>query len=221
MTAEVICGDCRELLAGLPKAALYLTDPPYGISVKTNYKTRKRGSLARCNDFVPIIGDDKPFDPSHLLGLGRTVLFGANHYADKLPASPSWLIWDKLDGLRSKRELGFNDQADCEIAWTNLGGPARILSHRWMGAMKGSEQTERRVHPTQKPVVLMRRIVEQFTQPDDLVIDPYCGSGSTGVACVQAGRRFIGIELNPSYVEIARKRIAQAQSQGDLLTGAA
>lgn len=214
MSAEIIHGDCLDVLPTLPHDwALVLTDPPYGIAVKTNYRERKRAALAQCNDFAPIHGDDKPFDPSHLLGLGRLILFGGNHYADKLPASPSWIVWDKLDGLTSKRDFGFNDQADCEIAWTNVGGPARVIPHRWMGAMKGSEHGERRVHPTQKPVWLMARLIEQFTEPGELVLDPYAGSGSTGVACVQAGRRFIGIEREAAYVEIARKRIADAQAQ--------
>lgn len=214
MSAEIIHGDCRELLASVPVPSLMLTDPPYGISVQTNYRERQRTALAMCNNFAPIIGDDKPFDPGHLIATGwRMILFGANHYAERLPSSPSWIIWDKLDGLTSKREFGFNDQADCEIAWTNLGGPARVIPHRWMGAMKGSEHTERRVHPTQKPVWLMARLIEQFTKPGDLVFDPYAGSGSTGVACVQTGRRFIGVEREAAYVEIARRRIAEAQSQ--------
>jgi site-specific DNA-methyltransferase (adenine-specific) len=210
MTWSVHEGDCRVILPTLERAGLVLTDPPYGISLKTNYKSRKRTALATCNDFPPVHDDDKPFDPSHLLGLGRVILFGANHYADKLPPSATWLVWDKLGGLTSKRALGFNDQADCELAWSNLGGPARLLSHRWMGAMKASERTSRRVHPTQKPVALMARLIETFTQPGDLVIDPYCGAGSTGVAAVQTGRRFIGIEIEAAYCAIARKRIAEA-----------
>lgn len=211
MTAEVIHGDCLEVMQGIDPAtvALVLTDPPYGVGVRTNYFTRGRtGPKSRCNNFTPLHGDDRRFDPSPLFRFHRLILFGANHYADKLPTSPSWIVWDKLNGLTSKRGFGFNDQSDCEMAWTNLGGPARLIPHRWMGALKESEYRDRRVHPTQKPVWLMARLIEQFTKQGDIVLDPYAGSGSTGVACVQTGRRFIGIESEAEYCEIARRRIA-------------
>lgn len=208
-------GDCLEILPTLGDKSVdaIITDPPYGIAVKTNYAQRGRRALAECNDFAPIIGDNAPFDPSPFLKYKTIVLFGGNYYADRLPISGGWVVWDKLDGLESKREWGFNDNSDCELIWTNVGNAARIISHRWMGAMKGSENAERRVHPTQKPVSLMKRIVNQYTQEGDTILDPYMGSGTTGVACVQLGRNFIGIEIDPTYFEIAQKRIAAAQQQ--------
>jgi site-specific DNA-methyltransferase (adenine-specific) len=198
--------DCREILAALPMPDLLLTDPPYGIDYRTS---SSRSALAVSNDFAPVHGDDTPFDPAHLLAYGRVVLFGANHYADKLPASPSWIVWDKLDGLTSKREIGFNVSADCEMAWTNLGGPARLIPLRWIGLMKGTERDERRVHPTQKPVALMARIISAHTEPGHLVLDPYMGAGSTLVAAKTLGRRAIGIEIEERYCEIAAKRLSQ------------
>ena len=213
MDYRLIHGDCLEVLPTLAGIDAVITDPPYGMRLQTNYKTRKRTALASCNDFPPIVGDDKPFDPTHLLGFSRVVLFGANYYADKLPRSGAWLVWDKLNGLTSKRPLGFNDNSDCELIWTNAGNAARIIRHRWMGAMKGSEFGERRVHPTQKPVALMVQIVEGYTRPGDLVVDPYMGSGSTGIACIQTGRRFVGVEIDPYYFDIARQRIEQAAAQ--------
>jgi DNA modification methylase len=99
------------------------------------------------------------------------------------------------------------------LAWTNLGGPVRILSHRWKGMLKDSEKDEVRVHPTQKPVALMARIIELFTQPGDLVVDPYMGSGPTGVAAMRLGRRFAGCEIEPAYFATAERRIAQAAAQ--------
>lgn len=113
-------GDCREILPTIDPAtvALVLTDPPYGVKERTNRKEVGRSNLAECNDFPPVYGDDEVFDPAHLLRFKRLVLFGGNYYAGQLPASPSWIVWDKRDGMTS------NDNADVELAWTNLGGPA-------------------------------------------------------------------------------------------------
>lgn len=201
-------GDCREITAWLA-ADVLVTDPPYGIALRTNYAQRKRTALALCNDFPPIFDDDRPFSPVHLLAAGKpSVMFGANHYADSLPASPTWLVWDKLDGLTSKREVGFNDQADVELAWSNLGGPARLFRQRWMGAMKtGRDGQVRRRHPTEKPVELMTWVVQQC--PPGVIADPYMGSGTTLRAAKDLGRKAIGIEVDERYCEIAAKRMGQ------------
>jgi len=207
-------GDCLEVLPELEAGNVdaVITDPPYGMDTKTNYKARKRGALAECNDFEPIVGDSQPFDPLLLLVFPTIALFGANWYADRLPVSGAWIVWDKLDGLTSKRPIGFNDNSDCELVWTNKGNASRIIRHRWMGCMKASEHGQRRVHPTQKPIALMVNIIRHLTKLEAIVLDPYMGSGTTGVACVQTGRRFIGIEIDPGYFEIAKQRIIQAQS---------
>ena len=117
---------------------------------------------------------------------------------------------DKVDGLMSGREIGFNDQADVEMAWSNIGGPARVYKHRWMGAMKKSEQQDRRLHPTQKPVALMRWCLQRAgVRPGDLVLDPYMGSGPVLRAAKDMGLRVIGIELEERYCEIAARRLSQ------------
>jgi site-specific DNA-methyltransferase (adenine-specific)/modification methylase len=216
-------GDCRDVLAGIDPAtvALLLSDPPYGIGLDTANASRQRGrpvggrdgrqsAFAPANDYPPIHGDDEPFDPTHLLRFRRLILFGANHYADRLPASPSWLVWDKVAGLQSKRVLGFCDNADAELIWTNLGGPVRILRLQWSGLMKGTERGEARVHPTQKPVALLRWLIEHFTKPSDLVLDPYAGSGSTLRAALDTGRRCVGVEISEDYCRRAVARLAQA-----------
>lgn len=226
-------GDCRDLLAKIhdPKMIdLLLTDPPYGIGLHTDYANRgrgigmkigskiyrtdtPRGRLTQARNFKPIIGDGEPFDPDHLLRFPRLILFGGNFYADKLPISGGWIVWDKLDGLTSKRaeedKLGFCDNPDAELAWTNLGGSVRIVRHRWMGLLKGSERQENRQHPTQKPVFLMTRLILAYTEPGDIVLDPYMGSGSVLVACRQTGRLGIGIDLEPEYVEVGARRLEQ------------
>jgi site-specific DNA-methyltransferase (adenine-specific) len=208
--ATLYCGDCRDVLPttrGVVDAVV--SDPPYGIGF---VHSGKGGCLARSTSFggVAIAGDDRPFDPTPWLDFPTVVLFGANHFADKLPASSNWLVWDKRDGVCS------NDQADCEMAWTNLSGPARLTRHLWNGMLKASERGISRVHPTQKPVAVMEWVLNQTTNPNDVVLDPYMGSGTTGVAAIKAGRRFVGIEIDPTYFEIAVKRITAAVNEPDM-----
>ena len=209
--ATIYHGDCREVAAELWFGVdLLLTDPPYGISERCDRKGRKRGALAECNDFPPIFGDDGEFDPEPWLSFPKVVLFGANHYAHKLPPSASWVVWDKRDGLMSKRGDAFNDNGDAEMAWTNLGGPVRVISHRWMGMLKASERTEKRVHPTQKPVAVMRRLITDARAISGTVMDPFMGSGSTLLAASQLKTQAIGIEIDERYCEIAANRLANA-----------
>jgi site-specific DNA-methyltransferase (adenine-specific) len=210
---ELILGDCLDVLRTLPDNSVdaVVTDPPYGIAHPCNYAGRKRGALAPCNDWPDVHGDDRPFDPTPILELDvPTVLWGANHYADKLPPSGGWLVWDKErpDDL---------DQATCELAWTNCIKGVRRFRHLWNGMMRASEHGEN-YHPTQKPVALMRWVLQLKWMPRSgaTVLDPFMGSGTTGVACVQTGRNFIGIEIDPTYYAIAEKRIAEAQMQPPL-----
>ncbi|MPZ71415.1 MAG: hypothetical protein GEU71_18115 [Actinobacteria bacterium] len=194
----IIHGDCRDVLPQLEPVDLVLTDPPYGVAYKTS---SSRSVLAIAHDHPPVYGDDEPFDPSPLLVYERLIVWGGNHFADRLPASPTWLIWDKRCGLAQ------NDSADCEIAWSNLGGPARIYRHLWMGMLRDSEAGTS-YHPTQKPIALMRWCIEQADE-SDLILDPFMGSGTTLRAAKDLGRKAIGIEIEERYVEIAAKRLSQ------------
>ena len=201
------CGDCIEFMKALPDGCVdaVVTDPPYGINLDTNYKARGRGRLADCSDYPPIHGDDRPFDPSPWLNYPITALCGANYYADRLPPSPRWLVWDKRDGMAS------NNQADCELIWTNAKGPARVFRHRWNGMIKASERTARRCHPTQKPIALMAWVLDQVRVPSGgVVFDPFMGSGTTAVACIATGRHYIGCEISEDYCAIAERRIREA-----------
>lgn len=213
-------GDCRELLPSIDPAdvSLVLSDPPYGVSERTDRGTKGRGtggkgltSAVTCGayDFPPVYGDDKPFDPSHLLRFPRLILFGANHYADRLPPSPTWIVWDKLDGIEGKREIGFDDNADCELAWSNCGGPARLIPHRWKGLLRRDELRHPKWHPTQKPVLLMAKLITIYGTGQGEILDPYMGSGTTLRAAKDLNRRAIGIEVEERYCEIAAKRLAQ------------
>lgn len=190
-------GDCREWM---PEADVIVTDPPYGMGYQHGF--RKDGR-AMGNDGVTIVGDDKPFDPAPVLALGLpTVMWGGNHYADRLPAARGWLVWDKRDGD------GPTDQSDAELAWTNVLSVVRVYSARWRGAMRqGREQREGRVHVNQKPVALMAWVLEFM--PPGVVLDPFMGSGSTLVAAKNAARRAIGIEIEERYCEVAAQRCSQ------------
>ncbi len=196
--------DCRDILPLLELVDLVLTDPPYGVNIGTNYASRGMGKLAMNHDFSPIYGDDIPFDPSPLLRFENLILWGANYYASRLPDSGQWLIWDKRCGLV------LIDQADAELAWTRgtKGTVPRIYRHLWHGMLRDSEKTTKRVHPTQKPVSLMRWCLKFFPSAK-LILDPFMGSGTTLRAAKDLGRRAIGIEIKREYCEIAVERLHQ------------
>jgi site-specific DNA-methyltransferase (adenine-specific) len=206
----VIQGDCLELAKNLPRfdVCAIITDPPYGIDVPTDYASAKRGG----KDYAKVHGDDKPFDPSPWLGFPRVVLFGANHFASRLPDMDSWLVWHK----RLPNNADRNDQADVELAWSNIGGPARHFQHTWNGFLRDSEVGVERDHPTQKPIALMEWAIKQSTIPECLILDPYAGSGTTLVAAKKLGRHFLGFEISLEYCDIARKRLAAVDAQPSL-----
>jgi site-specific DNA-methyltransferase (adenine-specific) len=115
-----------------------------------------------------------------------------------------------LDGLTTdKRIVGVDDNGDVELAWSNCGGPPRLIPHRWKGLLRASEAGERVLHPTQKPVVLMRFLLEWRSQVGDLILDPYMGSGPVLRAAKDLGRKAVGIEIEEQYCEIAARRMGQ------------
>jgi site-specific DNA-methyltransferase (adenine-specific) len=199
LSATLYLGDCLHMLP--MKADALISDPPYGIGFAHG---GGGGCLAESTRFAgdAIMGDDAPFDPAPRLQYPIVVLWGGNHYASKLPDCACWLVWDKRDGVCS------NDQADCELAWTNL----------WNGMLKDSERGEQRVHPMQKPVIVMAWAMEQAKVPEGAtVLDPYMGSGTTGIACLRTGRNFVGIEKDQKHFATAVARLKCEANQGVLL----
>lgn len=210
--ATLYLGDCCAVLGDFPRAGAIVSDPPYGIG----FKASKLGGKGKHNvrNTKDVIGDDAPFDPAPWLGFSSTVIWGANHYAARLPHG-RWLAWDKLSGLAE-----YDSFSDVEFAWRNGRGKDRIFSHLWKGICKDSEKGgKERWHPTQKPVALMKWCIEPLAETT--IIDPYMGSGTTGVAAVELGRDFIGCEIDPTYFDIACRRIEDAQRQGNLFGEAA
>lgn len=204
--ATLYLGDCMDILPMLPKVDAVITDPPYGIN-ENSKKVASRGKLAAPKDYGHFDWDKAP-PTAELIGMilqagEYQALFGGNYFG--LPATSCWLVWDKLNGD--------NDFADCELAWTNWPKAVRRLQWRWNGMIR--QGNEERYHPTQKPLEVMKWVIELCPKAET-ILDPFMGSGTTGVAAIQLGRSFIGIEREPKYFDIACKRIEQAVAQGKL-----
>jgi DNA modification methylase len=209
--ATLYLGDAREIAPTLPRPAAVISDPPYGIDHGSGGKFKASHGWRATREGVSW-DTERPASPflSWLASAADHVaLWGGNYFTDALPPSMGWLIWDK-------GQTDFS-LADVELAWTNRQQAARrILLHRSVLIEEGGD------HPTQKPVAVMRFTVDKLkVPPGGLILDPYMGSGSTGVAAVQMRHPFIGIEIDPRYFDIACKRIAEAQRQGDLFRDSA
>lgn len=188
-----------------------VTDPPYGIPILTEFADVKRSKAvaATGRNFKPVHGNDEEFDPTPwLIGVDQ-LFWGFSHFGHRLPHKGRELVWDKRCDIIPQRS-----QADGETAWCSEYGALRIFRHYWDGMVKQSEMGVPREHPTQKPVELMRWCL-QFAK-GQYILDPYMGSGTTGVAAVKEGRTFIGIEIEAEYFEAALKRIKDAYAQPDL-----
>lgn len=209
--ATLFLGDCLDVMATMPDKSVdaVITDPPYGIG-EASGKNATRSNLAPAKDYGKLDWDNAPASAESIESIRRVsnlqVIFGGNYF--NLPPSSCWLVWDKLNGA--------NDFADCEMAWTNMKKAVRIIRHMWNGMLRDSERGIERVHPTQKPVAVMEWCIEQAGHPA-VILDPFMGSGSTGVAAMNMGLRFIGVEREPAYFEAACRRIEAALSQPRLI----
>jgi site-specific DNA-methyltransferase (adenine-specific) len=197
-SATLHLGDCRDILPTLPKVDAVITDPPYGgVLNKKNGHGKLKEAVAKYG------GSDWDYRPANellleLISKGRVcVIWGGNYFASALPDSSCWLVWDKLNGDSSF--------ADCELAWTSMSSAVRKFE-RSVSSIKFRE------HPTQKPVEVMGWCAD-LAGGSGPVLDPFMGSGTTGVACANLGRSFIGIEREPKYFDIACRRIEDAQRQ--------
>ena len=206
--ATLYLGDCMALRDSLPPVDSVVTDPPYGISYK--HGARAGGRLMG-TDGMAIVGDDKPFDPSPWLAYPEAVFWGAEHFKNRLPDGGRWLVWNK-------RRLGVvRDQCCVENAWCSVNGVTRLIDHPWDGADMGRERGQPRLHSNQKPIDVMRWSIG-FVE-GQTILDPYMGSGTTGVAAINMGRKFVGIEIDPEHFASACKRIEAAVNQPDMLVG--
>lgn len=158
--------------------------------------------IVQPNLYPVIEGDDRPFDPTPFLELAPiTILWGANNYAQKLPPSQAWIVWDKREAITR------NDFSDCELAWANAGKASRVFHHLWNGLHKGSQHGERRLHPTEKPVALFEEIGKMYA-PGGLWLDLFAGSGPQLVAAERTGATCYAMECEPLYVATMLERLA-------------
>lgn len=200
--ATLYLGDCRLIMPMLPPFDAVVSDPPYGISHRRGTCADRGKGLTRGT--AGIAGDAEPFDPAPLLRW-PCVLWGADNYAQALPRG-RWLIWDKTPGA------GAGDFSEMEVAWLSVPGALKAFRHMWMGVQRESQVGEARSHPTEKPVALMEWCIG-FLPDAQTILDPFMGSGTTGVAATKLGKRFIGIEIYEPHFDAACKRIAEAWRQ--------
>ena len=201
---RLILGDCREILPTLGRVDAVVTDPPYGIGGDKG----KSGSIP-FNGSKPIEMAYYPNNtwdnerPSREVLVAITnaaktaIVWGGNYFADYLPAQGRWLWWDKCQTMPS--------YGDGELAWTNL--PYTTPKKFVLANNKLFADRVERFHPTQKPLQLMEWCIVQLPADATTILDPFMGSGTTGVACLRMGRRFIGIERETAYFDIACRRI--------------
>jgi len=196
--AVLLLGDCLEILPTLPKVETLITDPPYGIAGvwKGGFSGKHGWGKAKDESITRNEWDARPLDEAAvtllLAAADEHIIWGGNYFP--LPQSRCWLVWNKP-------ERNFT-LAEAELAWTSKDNVVRVFDC--------PRSDVGREHPTQKPVALMRWCV---SKTKGTVLDPFMGSGTTGVACMEMERPFIGIEVEQKYFSMACQRIENAQRQ--------
>jgi DNA modification methylase len=210
--AVLYCEDAEFVIPTLMKVDALVTDPPYGIGEADGKNARRGTAKYPGQDFGCDGWDDEPVSPDLMNAIRSKarwqIIFGGNYYS--LPATSCWLVWDKQTN---------GDFADCELAWTNLPKAVRRLKFMWNGMLRAHGEP-RGDHPTQKPVGVMKWCIEHLPGDVETILDPFMGSGTTGVAAVKMGKKFIGIERERKYFDIACRRIGDAYRQPDMFVAA-
>lgn len=205
---KITQGDCLEIMKQIPDKSidLIVTDPPYGVKRDKGFGGADgfggKGKPILRNTYEDNWDNERPakiyFDEILRIS-NQAIIFGGNFFADILPQGKHWIFWDKLQTMPTF--------GDGELIWTNVQrNSIKKITYEYNGLI-GREPD--RQHPTQKPQKLLTRIIDEYSKPNDLILDPFLGSGTTAVACKELGRRFIGIEIEEKYVAIARRRLQQ------------
>lgn len=213
-------GDCLELMKEIPDKSidLILTDPPYGIGEsnernatrggRTGFDGRKRSKIVKTTNFGHFEWDKERIKKEYFDEMFRIsknqIIFGGNYYTDYLKPTSCWIVWHKDNGA--------NDFADCELAWASFNSAVRYFKYRWNGMLQEDMQhKEIRVHPTQKPTILFKWILEKYSKVGDLICDPFLGSGTTLRACSITNRNCVGFEIDSQYEKYYKEIISQVR----------
>ena len=206
--------DCVDVLSLISTVDAVVTDPPYGINQDKGFSGSSGfggsgGKPIHRKKYFGVWDNVRPTKKIFDLILSykkNCIIFGGNYFTDILPVGKHWLVWDKKNTMPTF--------SDCELAWTNINKKSvKLLTYEYNGVLG---KREKRVHPTQKPYEVMRWCIEKLPKPNSIIFDPFMGSGTTGVACAKLGKKFIGVELDPNYFQIACQRIEKAYQEPDL-----
>lgn len=226
--------DCMEAMKQFPDGFfdLAIVDPPYGINVASHECGKivgggyrpfggknphsvlgKHKSLSTSKPYHTF-ADDRPPDEGYFTELARVskrqIIWGGNFMLDNLGAASCMIVWDK-----KRRGM---DQADCEIAWTNIPGQSRIFEYKWNGMLRENmKDKEQRIHPTQKPVMLYSWLLSKYAKPGDKILDTHVGSASSLIACHRAGLEYWGFEIDPMYYKAAKERLDRETAQVNIM----
>ena len=199
---KLINGDCLEIMKDIPSKSidLIVTDPPYGINRdKGSYGYGIAKGRKYKGNWDKEIPKKEVFD--EMLRISKNIIiFGGNYFAHYLPPSKHWIVWDKKGDINFK-----NPFADCELIYTSFNKVVKKIVFKQQGFITDSK--DKRVHPTQKPTELLDIIINNYSEENDVILDCFMGSGTTGISALRNNRRFLGIELDENYFEIAKKRI--------------
>jgi len=214
MINTVHCMDCLDFMKSMPDKCvdLVLTDPPYGIG-EDGLSNHSRGCLAATTKFSnkqwdKTIPTKEYFDEMQRVSKEQ-IIFGGNYFIEYLRSTPCFLVWDKDNGK--------SDFADCELAWCSYKTAVRKFKYKWQGMLQENmKEKEKRFHPTQKPVALFTWILNNYSTSGMTIFDPFAGSGTTAIACLETGRNYILVEKEPEYIKIINKRIEVWKEQGRL-----
>jgi hypothetical protein len=210
---RLACGNSKESdlqkrLCNGESIEAIVSDPPYGMNYIGTAGTAQEGmDNAQRRKVRPVIGDDQKFDPTWMLELcpsGDVMLWGADWFYASLPEGGSWIVWDK----RASKEADETPGAPFEICWSRRRQERRFIRFPWGGWINKERGEKNRWHPTQKPVQVMLEVLASTKAKT--IFEPYCGSGTTIIACERTGRKCRAIELNPAYVAVAIQRWADA-----------
>jgi len=210
---RLMCGDAKDkemvdkLMKG-QKVDLLFTDPPYGINIVANDGTLMGQDRRYKKEYKKVIADDKEFDATFLLKFEcNKIIWGGNFLCHLFPKGSHWIVWDKRgDNMKGGSSAG--KQSDCELAWTDFDRTSvKKYKHVWTGWFReGSigEELSTKIHPTQKPVGLIKDILEDYKK--EKILDLFGGSGSTLIACENTKRRCFMMEIDPHYIDVIIKR---------------